>query len=291
MTSTESTDPPAVQDELKASPEVHEAPTEPAAAEAKPLPTAEAPTSSPPAAAAPASSPPPSSSEMIATQVLETPPLPQRRSSQPAPTLSVDLNQPHQDPQVVSLQAIFPDFDVAILYVSLESLIIGMNLNFDSQSVLESAGGNQDRAVDMLLGMNDPDYVPQEQPAPVQVCHNMYSVISIEPSDFICGIQSQTDLDEEFARRLMLEEQQQQSWNPQPQGQQVAYQPRVRGRQQQQVGPGPQGGEQDTMGDFQEQFAKIADCWSFSFRVTKVALILWYSGEEDIFLTLKQGQS
>lgn len=37
------------------------------------------------------------------------------------------------------------------------------------QSVLESVGGDQDRAIDMLLGMSDPEYVPQAAPAPVQV--------------------------------------------------------------------------------------------------------------------------
>jgi len=37
-------------------------------------------------------------------------------------------------------------------------------------SVLESVGGNQDLAIDTLLGMNDPDYVSQPEPAiPVAV--------------------------------------------------------------------------------------------------------------------------
>ena len=44
-----------------------------------------------------------------------------------------------------------------------------MNVNFDRQSVLESVGGDQDRAIDMLLGMSDPNYVPQEPPTVVQV--------------------------------------------------------------------------------------------------------------------------
>jgi len=86
--------------------------------------------------------------------------------------------------------------------------------------------------------MSDPDYVSQDPPAPIQ---------------------SQTDLDEEFARQLMLEDQQQQRWRPSPQGQEAPYQPRVRGRYQQQSAAGPQGSQQETMGDFQEQFAKIAD--------------------------------
>jgi hypothetical protein len=74
-------------------------------------------------------------------------------------------------------------------------------------------------------------------------------------------MKSQTELDEEFARQLMLEEQQQQRWQPPAQGQRAPYQPRISGRhqQQQQSGAGPQGGQQDTMGDIQDQFAKIAD--------------------------------
>jgi hypothetical protein len=88
----------------------------------------------------------------------------------------------------------------------------------------------------------------------------------------------------------MLEEQQQQNWQPQPQGRQAPYQPRVRGRQQQQGGADAQGGQQDAMSDFQEQFAKIADSTSYRI-ICKTALIIWQSGEEDIWLALQQGQS
>jgi hypothetical protein len=60
----------------------------------------------------------------------------------------------------------------------------------------------------------------------------------------------------------MLEDQQQ-FRQPQSQGQQAPYQPRVRGRnQQQQGGADPQGGQHDSIGEFQEQFAKIADSTS-----------------------------
>jgi len=34
----------------------------------------------------------------------------------------------------------------------------------DSQSVLESVGGDQDRAIDLLLGMNDPDFRSEAMP-------------------------------------------------------------------------------------------------------------------------------
>lgn len=39
--------------------------------------------------------------------------------------------------------------------------------------MLESVGGDQDRAIDMLLGMSDPEYVSQATPAPVQVCSSI----------------------------------------------------------------------------------------------------------------------
>lgn len=51
------------------------------------------------------------------------------------------------DPQVASLQAMFPTFDVSIL-----------------QLVLEECRGDPDRAVDTLLGMSDPSYKPQTLP-------------------------------------------------------------------------------------------------------------------------------
>jgi hypothetical protein len=92
----------------------------------------------------------------------------------------------------------------------------------------------------------------------------------------------------------MLEDQQrQQRWQPQPgQGQQAPYQPRIRGRQQQQqqAGADPQNGQQDTMGDIQEQFAKIADSALLSSPLETVLKML-RSGEEDIQLYIQQGQS
>lgn len=72
------------------------------------------------------------------------------------------------NPQVAALQAIFPDFDPIVL-----------------QSVLDSVNGNQDRAIDKLLGMSDPEYKEQHPTTRAD----------------------QTELDEEFARNLLIQEQ------------------------------------------------------------------------------------
>lgn len=61
---------------------------------------------------------------------------------------------PPIDPAVSALQAMFPDFDVMVL-----------------QSVLEACGNDQDAAIDMLLGMNDPDFV--SSPPPPQAQHEV----------------------------------------------------------------------------------------------------------------------
>lgn len=50
------------------------------------------------------------------------------------------------DPKVAALLAMFPDFDTSLL-----------------QSVLGSVAGDQDRAVDVLLGMSDPSYTSTER--------------------------------------------------------------------------------------------------------------------------------
>ena len=118
MTSSEPTDLTVIpHDEPTTSPEVHEPPSESVTAEPKPTLAADTPTISASAAAAPASSPP-SNINMTTIQDPDAPSLPGRPAVQetaPAPT--IDPNQPPQDPQVASLQAIFPDFDVAVLYV------------------------------------------------------------------------------------------------------------------------------------------------------------------------------
>jgi len=106
------------------------------------------------------------------------------------------------DPRLASLLAIFPNFDPTVL-----------------GSVLDACDGDQERAVEMLLGMSDPNYVPQE------TGHS----------------QSQTDLDEQLAQRLMLEEEENAARSGQ-QGQiQVPYQPRQRAPRRNVALP-PQGG-------------------------------------------------
>ncbi|KAH9892704.1 hypothetical protein C8Q73DRAFT_699123 [Cubamyces lactineus] len=82
--------------------------------------------------------------------------------------------QAQVSPQVASLRSMFPDFDVTVL-----------------QSVLDSVNGDQERAVDILLGMSDPEYVSTQQG----------TTQAEQPS---------LDLDEQLARQLMLEDQQQQ---------------------------------------------------------------------------------
>ncbi|KZT10854.1 uncharacterized protein LAESUDRAFT_352773 [Laetiporus sulphureus 93-53] len=129
----------------------------------------------------------------------ETPSLPPRPESETAsipPNMHERVSAPalqeeNESPEVAALRAMFPDFDAAVL-----------------QSVLESVGGDQERAIDVLLGMSDPDYVSTAAPAPVH--HDLA-------------------LDEQLARQLALEDQQQaprargQSW---PHRGDLPYQPR-----------------------------------------------------------------
>jgi hypothetical protein len=67
-------------------------------------------------AAASTSSPPLSNTNMTITQDTDAPSLPDRPSTQER-VAATDVNQPTLDPQVASLQSIFPDFDAAVLYV------------------------------------------------------------------------------------------------------------------------------------------------------------------------------
>ncbi|KAG2148745.1 uncharacterized protein EDB93DRAFT_1084788 [Suillus bovinus] len=159
------------------------------------------------------------------TQAEDTPSLPQR-------PLGADV-----DPRIASLHAMFPDFDDSLL-----------------SSVLQSVNGDQDLAIDTLLGMSDPDYVSQPPPPPPE---------QREPT--------QTDLDEQLARRLMLEEEQaaQNQWRPPQQGQgPQSYQSRWYDSRAQAVTP-PQ---RDTMTEFQDGFNKIAETGkrTFSSIVSKV---------------------
>ena len=137
-----------------------------------------------------------------------------------------------------------------------------------SLSVLESTNNDHDRALDVLLGMNDPSFVsPNPPPPPVLVpSTNQYQAAPSTDAQRL----SQEALDEQLARRLALEEQQAvtQPWQPQGvEGQTMyqAYQPR-RGRNswagQSQGQTQIQGQGGNTMTEFQEGFNRIAECTS-----------------------------
>lgn len=85
-----------------------------------------------------------------APPVAELPPRTESLAAQeqPAPTptpAQEDADVP-VNPAVAQLKSMFPDFDDIVL-----------------QSVLDSVNGDQDAAVDLLLGMSDPSYVPTQQ--------------------------------------------------------------------------------------------------------------------------------
>ncbi|KAF8070805.1 hypothetical protein FPV67DRAFT_1043812 [Lyophyllum atratum] len=127
------------------------------------------------------------------------------------------------DPRIAALRAMFPDYDDLIL-----------------QSVLASVNGDQDRAIDALLGMSDPEYKGELTPE--------------------TPVMSQTDLDEQLARRLMLEEQEQHqvAWQAQQDARRPLFQqqqPRPTSGQ----GQGQQGQGGDTMQEIQQQLGKFAE--------------------------------
>ncbi|CAA7261817.1 unnamed protein product [Cyclocybe aegerita] len=124
----------------------------------------------------------------------------------------------------------FPDYDDAIL-----------------QSVLESVNWSEDRAIDALLLMSDPEY--RSDAPPQQEVH-------VAPM-------TQTDLDEQFARQLVLEEQHQQqaAWiaaNPNAPAPYRSHS-RPQGWQPPQGQPQAQSAGGTGTGEFQEQFNKIAE--------------------------------
>ncbi|KAJ6629493.1 hypothetical protein B0H10DRAFT_1987414 [Mycena sp. CBHHK59/15] len=101
----------------------------------------------------------------------------------PAPAAAPRERELVADARLVTLRAMFPDFDDSLL-----------------QSVLASVGGDVDRAIDALLGMSDPDYTSEAPQAPQPVP------------------QTQEELDEQLARTLMLEdEREQHAWQAQVQ--------------------------------------------------------------------------
>ena len=179
--------------------------------------------------------------------VAVTPVQPQPIAPPPqAPVLDSNAQTLESDPAIASLHAMFPDFDLLVI-----------------QSVLEATGGDKDQAVDSLLSMSDPEYAqaqPQAATAPA-------AATGLGVGTGNQGRQpTQTELDEEFARRLMLEEEQQanaSAWPPAG-GQYPGtvpyqqYQPRRSGEHQrpQNVGAGGGAGAGfgDMAGDLQQQF-------------------------------------
>lgn len=210
-----------------------------------------------------AQEPLPNPSDTVVATATTPPPIAQPQSltqqqsftTQPAPEERPAVDE-FADPKIAPLHAIFPDFDAAILY-----------------SVVDSVDGDQDRAVDALLSMSDPDHVPSSAGAPAQ-----------PPGPAT----TQTQLDEEFARQLMLEDEQryardqiarQQQQQQQQQLRQFPYAQRTTtaGTPQQQARSGsppspPSQRERDTMTDVQEQFNKLAESGkrTFSTLVSKV---------------------
>lgn len=117
----------------------------------------------PPPTAQPAIQTPPEHSPLFAAEDL--PPTVNATShmdSVAVPPVTATPPPPHldraenTDPRVAPLKAMFPDFDSAVLLY-----------------VLEAENGNQDRAIDTLLAMSDPNYIPQASqshaPQPVSV--------------------------------------------------------------------------------------------------------------------------
>jgi len=177
------------------------------------------------------------------TSAETNPSVPPRTSSlSPTPNTTVSTpasNEPTYaeeplDPQVVALQAMFPDFDALVL-----------------QSVLDSVGGDQDKAIDILLGMSDPSYT-----STANLRHDA----------------TQTELDEQFARTLLLEEsgQEPSSWRPNDSAQNVPYRPRTDGPHHRPL-PDRQG-EGDSMAQIGEQLGKFAETGkrTFSTFLSKV---------------------
>lgn len=75
-------------------------------------------------------------------------PTPTSRSSAAAPAPATPVTSappPSSDPKVAELQVMFPSIDVSVIEI-----------------VLESCGGSQDRAIEQLLAMTDPNFKPDE---------------------------------------------------------------------------------------------------------------------------------
>jgi len=150
-----------------------------------------------------------------------TSPPPANLETRPQTTPPTHEEQTPANPQLSSLHAMFPDYDDAILI-----------------SVLQSVNGSEERAIDALLLMSDPEYKSEATPQPQE------------------RALTQTELDEQLARRLMLEdqEQHQQQWiaqNPQ--------RPQTQRRNSRPLQQQPSSGGDSMGAEFQEQFSKMAE--------------------------------
>ncbi|EED85170.1 predicted protein [Postia placenta Mad-698-R] len=146
------------------------------------------------------------------------------------PPVSQPQDEHDEAPQVAALRSMFPDFDSTVL-----------------QSVLESVDYNQDRAIDVLLGMSDPEYVS--------------TAVSPPPEHDLA-------LDEQLARQLALEDEQQaprargQAW---PRRDDVPYEARHRTpgqpqqSQQQQQQQYVTGSERGDFQELQETLGRMAE--------------------------------
>ncbi|VDB84910.1 unnamed protein product [Peniophora sp. CBMAI 1063] len=198
----------------------------------------------PPPGPPPPSTVPPTSAPSFPTPGQPAPNAQPQAHGQSQPQTQTDEAIYASNTQLASLHAIFPDFDAETL-----------------QSVLESVGGDQDRAVDTLLGMSDPEHVSTSGPVGEQA----------HPQQ-----KSQTELDEEFARHLMLQEQEEynQAQEQAQRAQGERWTPRQRSSQDQSrlsPGAGANAGERDTFAEVQEQVTKFAESGkrTFSSLLTK----------------------
>lgn len=160
-----------------------------------------------------------------------TPPVAPAQNEDSPPTIPTTDHGPPPDPRIASLLAIFPTFDHAIL-----------------ADVLDSCNGNEEQAVDILLGMTDPEHVPQSRGADIVRC----TLLLLRNLLILLLFQSQTELDEQLAHRLMIEEQEAEARQyDQRSNANLPYVPRSSAPRRSGERPRPQdGGLQDQFRDF-----------------------------------------
>lgn len=181
-----------------------------------------------------------------ATETAATPAVPAAVAAPAAPP-AAPSPAPEASPEVKELHAMFPAIEIGVIAI-----------------VLESVGGSQDRAIEQLLAMNDPDFRPDDA------------------ASRQAELDRQAALDAEFARALIMQEQederaQRRSGRHAEPGA-LPYQPRVRrtrpgqaegegheGAPGQPGHPGQQGQQGKGQGQYEDQFAAIEE------RVTQIA--------------------